>query len=405
MSAQLRGLQVPAPYAVGQRGPVPGLPRLGASDTVLWPWSPHMRDKSLPRLAPDALFHRCYRVIRCLKAGGMGAVYEVVDERTDARRALKVMLPDLVGDPDLRARFAREAWITGNIESEHIVRTVDAGVDEDTLTPFIAMELLRGEDLGSLLAKRKTLPPYEVVHYLFQIARALDRTHAAGIVHLDLKPENLFLTRRDDGSPCVKVLDFGISQVVEQSGRGRTTRCIGTPLYMPPQAVSRRSAIDPRTDLYALGHSTFSLLVGAPYWEKEWRESETQFAFLTKVARGVREPASARARFRGVALSTAFDAWFLKATSVPLDERFDSAGEAIERLAGVLDVPLPKPSLAEIEPAEDTTGSTGSVTASGSTRLAGESTEPMVSERVGGATWPAMRSARIATEPGPAECR
>src|SRR5262249_25147084 len=112
----------------------------------------HARDNSVPILLPDTLFHRRYSVVRCLKAGGMGAVYEVLDVRTNTRRALKVMLPAIIENPDMRSRFAQEARITGTIESEHIVDTVDGGVDEETKTPFLVMELLRGEDMGALLA-------------------------------------------------------------------------------------------------------------------------------------------------------------------------------------------------------------------------------------------------------------
>src|SRR5262249_7316969 len=145
-------------------------------------------------------------------------------QKTDTRRALKVMLPGVVEDADMRARFAQEARITGNIESDHIVRTSDAGVDEATGTPFLVMDLLRGEELGSMVSRRKTLPRGEVGASPHRAARALDRTHAAGIVHRDLKPETLFITRRDDGSPCLKILDFGIAKVVAQTQRGRGTK-------------------------------------------------------------------------------------------------------------------------------------------------------------------------------------
>ncbi len=142
----------------------------------------------------------------------MGAVYEVVDEKTDSRRALKVMLPSVVREPTLRARFALEARVIGNVESDHVVRVLDAGIDEGSGTPFLVMDLLRGDDLGSLLEKRGALSSGEVVVYLHQAALALDKTHAADVVHRDLKPENLFVTYRDDGSPCVKIIDFGIAR-------------------------------------------------------------------------------------------------------------------------------------------------------------------------------------------------
>src|SRR5262249_49766518 len=162
------------------------------------------------------------------KTGGMGAVYEVLDDRTNARRALKVMLPTLIENAELRDRFSLEARVTGDVESDHIVQVYDAGVDEATGMPFIAMDLLRGEDLGALVKRVGPLPAADVMAYLSQAARALDKTHAAGIVHRDLKPENLFLTRRDDGSPCVKILDFGIAKVIAQGHQGQGTQALGT---------------------------------------------------------------------------------------------------------------------------------------------------------------------------------
>src|SRR4051812_20849768 len=109
--------------------------------------------------SPGALFHGRYRVIRCIKRGGMGAVLEVLDERTGSLRALKVMHPEVVDDDDLRERFEREARVTGAAESDHVVRVSDAGVDEATDTPFLVMELLRGSDLGALLREVGRVAP------------------------------------------------------------------------------------------------------------------------------------------------------------------------------------------------------------------------------------------------------
>src|SRR5262249_36188212 len=155
---------------------------------------------------------------------------------------LKVMLPQVVSDPALRARFALEAKVTGDIESDHLVRVSDAGVDEVTGVPFLVMELLRGEDLRTVVVSRGDLPPDEVVTYLTQASRALDKTPAAGIVHRDLKPDNLFVTRRDDGSPCVKILDFGVAKVLAQrSETNPTAHAVGTPLYMAPEQLHKKA--------------------------------------------------------------------------------------------------------------------------------------------------------------------
>ena len=118
-----------------------------------------MAHKGLPALAPGALFRARYRIVRLIKAGGQGAVYEVKDETTNRPRALKVMLPSLVDDPDMRARFELEARVTGDIESDHLVRISDVGIDDASGAPFMVMDLLRGEDLQSVLARRGALPP------------------------------------------------------------------------------------------------------------------------------------------------------------------------------------------------------------------------------------------------------
>lgn len=296
------------------------------------------------QLPVGKLFHGHYEIVRCIAAGAMGTVYEVIDQKTRRRRALKVMLPSLVSDPELRARFKLEATITADIVSEHIVETFDADVDADTGAPFLVMELLRGEDLADTLSKRKRLPAEEVILYLSQAARALDKTHAAGIIHRDLKPENLFVTHRDDGSPRVKVLDFGIAKVVAQSAGKTTTRSIGTPPYMSPEQISGEN-VTAKSDLYALAHIAFALLVGQPYWLEEARSSEAVYPLLVKIMKGAKEPAIARAKRLGATLPSDFEDWFMRATSVDVDERHESARELVSSLAAVMNVTAPVPSL------------------------------------------------------------
>src|SRR5262249_42101104 len=150
--------------------------------------------------------------------------------------AIKAMLPTIVQSVDLRERFKLETRVSAQIESEFIVDVFDAGVDETTGLPFLVMELLRGEELDVVLGRLGHLPPVDAVTYLHQVALALDKTHAAQIVHRDLKPENLFLTKRDDGSPRIKVLDFGIAKIVaDGSTEAAVTRNFGTPFYMSPE--------------------------------------------------------------------------------------------------------------------------------------------------------------------------
>jgi serine/threonine-protein kinase len=303
-----------------------------------------LQRQHLAVLQPDAVFHERYRVVRALKVGGMGAIYEVLDGTTNARRALKVMLPGAVSDPELRARFALEARVTGDVESEHVVRVSDAGIDEGSDTPFIVMDLLRGEDLGQALAERGALSPAEVVRLLWQAGMALDKTHAAGIVHRDLKPENLFVTRRDDGSACVKVLDFGIAKVIPRTPSAeQTTQAVGTPLYMAPEQIWSARNISPRADLYALAHVAYALLAGEAYWTEEQAASTSAFMLFNTIAAGPVEKPVARAARRGVALPAAFDGWFGKAAAIAPDDRFERAGEAVAALGRALGVELPAP--------------------------------------------------------------
>lgn len=291
-------------------------------------------------LQPGTVFHARYRVVRCIKAGGMGAVYEAIDINTESRRALKVMLPSVIEDADLRSRFELEAKVTGHLESDHIVRVSDAGVDEQTGTPFLVMELLRGEELGSVLKKRRPLPPPEAVVYLHQAALALDKTHAAGIVHRDLKPENVFITFRDDGSPCVKILDFGIAKVVAQANTSGATRALGTPIYMSPEQIRGAGHIGHRADLFALAHIAYTMLVGEPYWNEEKKANDSLFTLFSAIVKGAVEAPTARARRRcNVQLPPAFDGWFRIATAVRPEDRFDRATAMINALAEALGLP------------------------------------------------------------------
>ncbi|MRG95301.1 serine/threonine protein kinase [Polyangium spumosum] len=299
------------------------------------------RNADIAVLATGATFHGAYEVVRCIKAGGMGAVYEVLQKNTERRRALKVMLPSLVSDPEMRARFELEAKVAAGIESEHIVETLDAGVDEATGMPFIVMELLKGEEVGALLKVRKRLPPEEVVTLLHQAALALDRTHAAGIIHRDLKPENLFLTRRDDGSPRLKILDFGVAKIVaDGTASSNTTKSVGSPLYMAPEQIAG-DTIGPGVDRYSLAHIAFTMLVGKPYWARERKSAQGLYPYLMLVARGAQVSASERARDLGVSLPPAFDAWFGKAIALDPSERFDGAVAMIVALAEAFEVKPP----------------------------------------------------------------
>ena len=280
-------------------------------------------------LSEGSVFADRYTVVGQLGAGGMGAVYEVIHHETRRRRAMKVLLPILVSDPDARQRFAQEATITAVLESEHLVETFDAGVDRASGCPFLVMELLRGESLGSFLGAGRRLSPPQVLEILRQVARTLDRTHAAGIIHRDIKPDNLFLTNREDGTLRVKVLDFGIAKLTQLASKSRNTVNIGTPLYMAPEQLEG-ARLDHACDLFSLAHVAFELLTGESYWEPELRRVQNTLALLRVMEAPLPEAPSARAARLGAPCGPAFDAWFMRATARQPAARYPSAVALVE---------------------------------------------------------------------------
>ena len=288
------------------------------------------------------VFANRYRIVRELASGGMGAVYECVHTVTERRCALKVMLSHTVEREQLRKRFMQESRLAAQIGSEYIVDVLDAGVDDENKAPYLVMELLEGEDLGQRLLRQGPLSREEVVGYLWHVALALDRTHQAGIVHRDLKASNLFLTRREDGTPLVKVLDFGIAKVltVDRSGEHRT-QTVGTPIYMAPEQFRADGRITPATDIYALGMLAYTLLVGVHYWTEEHTKCENPFAFASIAVHGPKDNPSERAARSSVTLPSTFDGWFFKATSRWPQDRFASATAAVGELAVALEVDAP----------------------------------------------------------------
>ncbi len=276
--------------------------------------------------------------------GGLGAVYEGMHIVTRRPCAIKLMLGHTAEREEMRARFFRESRALAQIKSEYIVDVLDAGIDPDSHVPFLVMERLTGIDLGELVGERGALPAADVLLYLWHAALALDKTHRGSIVHRDLKASNLFLTQREDGSPLVKVLDFGVAKMMRMDATSEGgTQAVGTPLYMAPEQFRGKGRVSPATDIYALGMLAYLLLVGKHYWREEREACENPFAFAAIAAKGPVERASARAARCGVLLSADFDGWFAHATAFRPDERFASAVAAITDLAQVFGLPLPSP--------------------------------------------------------------
>ncbi len=203
-----------------------------------------------------------YRVDRVLGIGGMGVVVAATHLQLDQKVALKFMLAPGLKSAPLVERFTREARAAVRLRSDHVARVLDVGM-LDTGSPYMVMEYLEGQDLGTLLETQGPLPIEAAVDCVLQACDAVAEAHALGIVHRDLKPRNLFLTSRNDGRPLVKVLDFGISK--QKSGGGdlsltRTTEIIGSPNYMSPEQFRAAKAADERSDIWALGVILYELI-------------------------------------------------------------------------------------------------------------------------------------------------
>jgi eukaryotic-like serine/threonine-protein kinase len=192
-----------------------------------------------------------YRVDKILGIGGMGMVVAATHLELDQRVALKFMLPEALLSPQATDRFLREARAAVKLKGEHVCRVLDVGKLESG-SPYIVMEFLEGEDFQHVLARRGYLTVPEAVEFIMQALEGLAEAHAAGIVHRDLKPGNLFVATDSDGSPLVKVLDFGISKSAGANAT-KTGEVMGSPAYMAPEQMMSAKDVDARADLWAIG--------------------------------------------------------------------------------------------------------------------------------------------------------
>ncbi|MCC6897430.1 MAG: serine/threonine protein kinase [Polyangiaceae bacterium] len=198
--------------------------------------------------------------------GAMGIVVRARHAELDEPVALKFLRAAWVGEPELVARFAREARAVVKLRSEHAARVLDVGKTDDG-TPFMVMELLEGEDLAAVM-RRGAIDVADAVDWVLEACDALAEAHVNGIVHRDVKPENLFLIERH-GRGQVKLLDFGVSKTALTGGAvadalHETTSMVGTPLYMSPEQVRRSRDADPRADIWSLGCVLYELLSHRP---------------------------------------------------------------------------------------------------------------------------------------------
>ena len=262
---------------------------------------------TLPVTVEDSMLGRSlggrYKVVRRIGRGGMGSVYGVLGP-DGSRLAIKLVHREALravgdeatgpnprepgsGDERSLRRFLREARVAQNIQSEHVTRTIELGLDEQLGLPFIVMELLDGVDLARLVRRSAPLEPSVVARIGADAARGLDAAHAAGIVHRDVKPSNVFLHILQ-GCVTVKVCDFGIAKYVTTSAHHTSSELthtggvLGSPRYMSPEQATNARGVDGATDVWSLCASLFEALTGRALWEGRSSLGELIVAICTE---------------------------------------------------------------------------------------------------------------------------
>ncbi|RYZ09801.1 MAG: serine/threonine protein kinase [Myxococcales bacterium] len=224
-----------------------------------------------PSVLPGEVLGGKYRIEARLAEGGMGVVLRATHLDLDCPVAIKVLRPELSSNEDVVARLLAEARIAASLRSKHVNRVLDVGRTAAGV-PYLVLEYLEGCDLGGYLERRGALPISEAVDYVLQACEALAEAHAIGIVHRDMKPENLFLAEEADGGFVLKVLDFGISKppAGRRGERSLTNpfEVVGSPTYMSPEQV-RGGNVDARTDVWALGVVLHELCTSSIFFEEE----------------------------------------------------------------------------------------------------------------------------------------
>lgn len=224
-----------------------------------------MTSCSSPVAPGDVIFGK-YRVESILGQGGMGVVVAARHIELGELFAIKFLLPQAANAPQAVERFVREARASAKLKGEHVAKVHDVGRLPNGL-PYMVMEHLAGQDLKNVIRERNPLPITDVVTYMLQACEAIAEAHAHGIVHRDVKPANMFLTWRINGTPCIKVLDFGISKQLEpsdpeQHGLTKTGMLLGSPYYMAPEQMLKTKEADTRSDIWSLGCVLYELLTG-----------------------------------------------------------------------------------------------------------------------------------------------
>ncbi len=294
-----------------------------------------MSDGDIDYLLGTTLLGR-YQITKKIGQGGMGAVYEAQHTLIGKRVAVKVLLDKYIKKEQVVARLEQEARLASSIGHEHIIDITDFGQTSDGRT-FVVMEFLEGESLAECLAREGSLPEARILQVAFQIASALGAAHAKGVIHRDVKPENVFLLRRKE-KDFIKVVDFGISKSLRNTGEGedsprltQTGMVLGTPLYMSPEQARGDDALDHRIDVYALGVIMYELATGrVPFGGTN---------YLSVISQVLNDD-PVRPRDIRPDLSEEFEAIVLRAIEKDKDRRYQSTDEFLADLTALLEDPM-----------------------------------------------------------------
>jgi serine/threonine protein kinase len=277
------------------------------------------------RALTGAVLSRKWRLLQKVGDGGMGEVYAAEPVDGGTRVAIKLLRPEFLGEPTVLDRFLEEGSLCTRLIHPNIARMLECSSAEDG-SPYLVMELLEGVPLGAYLQNGGRIPMAQAVPILQGILAGLAAAHAQGVVHRDLKPDNVFLTRAIDSTFIVKVLDFGIAKVMDAAGgmgqRTRTGMLLGTPAYMSPDQVRSAKDVDARTDLWSAGVMFYEMLTGRSAFP-----APTEYARLAAVLSAEPEPIER--------IDPAFaplGPFLARALKKNRDERFSSALEMAREL-------------------------------------------------------------------------
>jgi len=271
---------------------------------------------ALVQLKPGSSIGTRYEIVRLLGQGGMGAVYQANDKELERQVAVKVIRADMAANPEILRRFKQELILARQITHKNVIRIFDLGQADGI--KFITMEYIEGENLQSLLRTKKKLEPTEAANILAQVCRALEAAHHEGVIHRDLKPQNIML----DKSGRAYVMDFGIARSMLGAGMTQTGALIGTPDYMSPEQAKGMS-LDARSDLFSLGIIFYEMLSGKVPFEadttmgKLWKRTNEPARPLDELDKTIPKPLSDIVR---------------KCLEIDPQKRFSSAGELLQAI-------------------------------------------------------------------------